>query len=77
VLSKCNQELLIQISSILENSNHIKPNSIEFQTLELPGFVIQILSRIVKNTIRKVVPYLIPNKFIFYLNFFNNRKVIF
>jgi hypothetical protein len=35
VLSKYNQELLVQTSSILENSNRNPSNSIEFQILEL------------------------------------------
>jgi hypothetical protein len=34
VLSKEDQELLVQISSVLENSNRNPSNSIEFQTLE-------------------------------------------
>jgi hypothetical protein len=43
VLSKYDQELLVQISSILENSNRNPSNSIEFQTLELYLIIIQIL----------------------------------
>jgi hypothetical protein len=35
VLSKYNQELLVQISSILENLNRNPSNSIKFQILEL------------------------------------------
>jgi hypothetical protein len=35
VLSMYNQELLVQISSILENLNRKPSNSIEFQILEL------------------------------------------
>jgi hypothetical protein len=35
VLPKYNQELLVQISSILENLNQNPSNSIEFQILEL------------------------------------------
>jgi hypothetical protein len=43
VSSKCNQEPLNQIPSIL-------PNSIAFQTLELPQFLIQILFGIPKRS---------------------------
>jgi hypothetical protein len=39
------QELLVQISQILENSHQIPSNSIEVQTLELSRFLIQILSQ--------------------------------
>jgi hypothetical protein len=36
VLFKCDQELRVQSSSILENFNQTPSNSIEFPTLELP-----------------------------------------
>jgi hypothetical protein len=48
--SKCKHELLVQISSILKNSNQIPSKSIEFQILELPLFLIQILYRILKRS---------------------------
>jgi hypothetical protein len=50
VSSRCNQETLNQISSILKNFTQILPNSIKFQTLELPQFIIQILSGILKSS---------------------------
>jgi hypothetical protein len=50
LLSKCKQELLVQISTILGNSYQIPLNSIEFQTLEIPQFLIQNLSIILKSS---------------------------
>jgi hypothetical protein len=50
VSSKCNPEPLNQISSILEDFTRILPNSIEFQTLELSQYLIQIPSGILKNS---------------------------
>jgi hypothetical protein len=48
--SKYNQELIIQIVSILENTMQIQPNFIEFQTLEFPRILIQILAWILKSS---------------------------
>jgi hypothetical protein len=52
----------------------IQPNSIEFQTLEIPWVLIQIIAQILESSNKKVVPYLIPHKSIFYLNFFKFGK---
>jgi hypothetical protein len=49
----CKQELLVQISSIVENSNKISSNPIEFQTLEIACFLIQIFSRILKSSYKE------------------------
>jgi hypothetical protein len=49
LLSKCHQELLVQIHQFLKISIKIQSNSIEIQTLELPCFLIQILSRNLKS----------------------------
>jgi hypothetical protein len=68
VSSKCNQEPLNQIPSIIKNFTQILPNSIEFPILELPQFLIQIISGFLKKKpMRKVIPCLIPFKYIFYL----------
>jgi hypothetical protein len=56
VSSKCNQAPLNQIPSILENFTQILPNSIEFQTLQLPQFLIQILSGILKSSTKESCP---------------------
>jgi hypothetical protein len=48
--SKHNQQLIIQIVSILKNSMQIQPNYIEFQTLELPRILIKILARILESS---------------------------
>jgi hypothetical protein len=48
VSSKCKQELLVQVSSILANPNQILSNFIEIQSLELPWILIQCLSWILK-----------------------------
>jgi hypothetical protein len=56
VSSKCNPKPLNQIPSIPENFNQILPNSIEFQTLELPQFLIQTLSRILKSSNEESCP---------------------
>jgi hypothetical protein len=50
VTSTYNQEPLNQVPSILENFTQILPNSVEFQTLELPRILIQILARILESS---------------------------
>jgi hypothetical protein len=56
VSSKYNQEPFNQIPSIPENFTQIPPNSIEFQILELPQFLIQILSGILKSSNEESCP---------------------
>jgi hypothetical protein len=45
-----------QIPSILKNFTQILPNYIEFQILELPQFLIQILSGILKSSNEESCP---------------------
>jgi hypothetical protein len=50
----CNQELLVQIYQFLKIPIKIESNSIEIQTLQLPWFLIQILSRILKSSNKEI-----------------------
>jgi hypothetical protein len=52
--SMCNQELLVQIYQFLKIPIKIESNSIEIQTLQLPWFLIQILSWILKSSNKEI-----------------------
>jgi hypothetical protein len=77
VSSKCNQEPLNQIPSILENFTQILPNSIEFQILELTQFLIQILSGFLKSFNNESSSLFKSLQIHIYLELFEQGKVYF